>query len=76
MAYVRQKSLALSLKGGEHRDSLTVSKHDVEEWSTFLWNMAQKLGNTSQKALETQLVSDKVKLDDHRRVALDLLNVS
>lgn len=76
MKYQLQKLKKNQLSVIAHRGSLVINKEDIQSWSEFLWAVAQKIGNITQRALEKELETKKIELDGNRPLALALLNLS
>ncbi len=58
------------------RKSLVITKHDIEEWSQFLWHIAEKLANSIQPRLQELLLEKGVAIDAERETAVNGLNIS
>ena len=74
MKYQHQKLSKSQLSDIAQRGSLEIKKEDIQKWSEFLWGVAQKIGNSSQKAFQKKVEAEK--LDDDRDAAIGLLNLT
>jgi hypothetical protein len=58
------------------RKSLVVSKQDIQDWATFLWQIAEKLANSIEPKLENLLLQKQIEIDPERDTAIAGLNIS
>jgi len=58
------------------RKSLVISKQDIQDWSRFLWQIAEKLANNIEPKLEKLLSQKQIEVDEERGTAIAGLNIS
>lgn len=58
------------------RKSLEVSKQDIQDWSAFLWQIAEKLANSIEPRLRNLLLQKQIEIDHERDTAIAGLNIS
>jgi hypothetical protein len=53
-----------------------ISKQDIQDWSRFLWQIAEKLANNIEPKLEKLLSQKQIEVDEERGTAIAGLNIS
>ena len=74
LKYERRRFVETKRPDGNPSNVLRVEKEDIDKWSTFLFDIAQKLANSSVEVMEEE--TKGVKLDNGREIAIKLLNVT
>ena len=74
LKYERRRFVETKRPDGTSSTVLRVGKGDIDKWSAFLLEIAQKLANRSVEAMESE--TKGLKLDDGRKIAINLLNVT
>jgi hypothetical protein len=74
LKYERRRFVETSRADGISSKVLIVEKADIDKWSIFLLDIAQKLANSSVKIMEEE--TKGWKLDDGREIAVNLLTVT
>lgn len=74
MKYERRRFVETRRANGISSKVLRVEKDDIDKWSAFLLDIAEKLAKSSAKAMEDE--SKELELDNGREIAVNLLTMT
>ncbi len=74
LKYERRRFVETKRQDGISSNVLRVEKEDIDKWSKFLVEIAQKLASSSVKAMEAE--TKGLKLENSREMAVNLLTVT